>query len=445
MCDIVVALPDSTSQRRVVFGKNSDRPAGECQVWFDSRDDANPSGRISCAFVEVPEAPVCLRTLGCRPYWSWGYETGANEAGVVGGNTAVYTRCFHLPENRRTLGLTGMELLRLGLQRGRTAAETVSVIATLLGEYGQWAPAIVGRNAPDGCYENAFLIADAREAWILETAGRRWAARRFTSGVHALSNQLTIRDTWTSASDDLAAHAVARGWWPRGGRALDFALAYSDHEHTARQVSHPRWRRSSQRLANDAPQIDVATVMAILRDHYEDTFLEGPTFDASLPDLLTVCMHDSPAGFTWGNTATSVIVEIDPDAPSTSPLWWCYQPPCTSVYVSTALDARLPEAVGRTGTAGLRAGSPVDVPPDGYRQESLWWRLFRVLNAVSLSPPSLRPFVRGLFDPIEKEYMNRVRSLTTAPDRTAALAALVNEQMREIDHAIARIERECER
>ncbi len=320
----------------------------------------------------------------------------------------------------------------------------MSSITTLLEAYGQWAPAIVGRNAPEGCYENAFVIADAREAWILETAGRRWATRRFTTGVHALSNQLTIRDTWTSASDDLAAYAVDQGWWPRKGRPLDFALAYSDHEHIARQVSHPRWRRASQRLANDAPRIDVASVMATLRDHYEDTFLEGPMFDASLPDLLTLCMHDSPAGFTWGNTATSVVVEIDPNFPSTSPLWWCYQPPCASIYVSTALDAGLPATVRATGTAGLRAGSPVDVPRDAFRAESLWWRLYRVLTAVALSPAERRAFVRSLFDPIERQYADRVRSLAPDAARPPALAELVREQVSEIDRAIARIEREWE-
>ena len=28
----------------------------------------------------------------------------------------------------------------------------------------------------------------------------------------------------------------------------------------------------------------------ILRDHYEDTFLEGPYFNPALPDFLTLCM-----------------------------------------------------------------------------------------------------------------------------------------------------------
>ncbi|MEJ2722917.1 MAG: C69 family dipeptidase, partial [bacterium] len=208
MCDILVALPGTTSHGRVIFGKNSDRPAGECQVLYDSGIEAPPTGGfIQGAFVRIPEAGAPLRTIGCRPFWCWGYETGMNAAGVVGGNTAVYTRSLWQPENRESFGLTGMELLRLGLERGATAGEAVVVITDHLERFGQWAPAVIGKGPPDGCYENAFLIADAHEAWILETTGRRWAARRFTQGTHALSNQLTIRNHWDRGSDDLSEYA----------------------------------------------------------------------------------------------------------------------------------------------------------------------------------------------------------------------------------------------
>ncbi len=410
MCDILVALPDTTASHRVLFGKNSDRPAGECQVWYDSAGEDRPAnGAIRCAFVEVPEVAGALRTRGCRPYWCWGYETGANEAGVVGGNTAIYTRALHLPENRRELGLTGMELLRLGLERGRSAAQAVTVITGLLSRYGQWAPAVRGKGVPEGCYENAFLIADPGEAWILETTGRRFAARRFTGGVHTLSNQLTIRDGWTSASDDLEEHAIAHGWWRRGDAPFDFALAYSDHEHYPRQVSHVRWRRSHQLLQERAGRIDATTMMEILRDHYDTTFLAGPMFSPYLPDLLTLCMHDSPAGFTWGNTATSVIVDIDSGAPPSSLCWSCYQPPCTSVYLPFALDTDLPPALTTPGTAGLRSEPPGSVAVDTFDEGSLWWRLYRLLGAVSRDP-ARRGGVRARFNAIEKRALEAVRS-----------------------------------
>jgi secernin len=441
----MVALPDATTQKCVVFGKNSDRPAGECQVLYDSASEDRPAGQtIHCAFVEVPDAPVPLRTIGCRPYWCWGYETGMNEAGVVGGNTAVYTRSFWQSENQRELGLTGMELLRLGLERGRTAEEVVSSVVTLLQQYGQWAPAVVGKNPPEACYENAFLLADKNEAWILETSGRRWAARRFTSGTHALSNQLTIRNRWTSGSVDLLQYAQKQGWWHIENGPLDFAQAYSDHEHYARQVSHIRWSRSCQLLSETAGRIDAAVMMNHLRDHYEGTFLHGPQFSEFLPDFLTLCMHDSPAAFTWGNTATSVVVEIDPESPTSSPYWCCYQPPCSGVYIACTMEGGIPEAVSLPGTAGLLSQSPVEAPKDSFRNESLWWRMYRVVEAVSQSPVKRRERARSLFDPIEKRYLTRVPSpgSATAKEHSARMQHCIEEQMAAVDEALNQLERE---
>lgn len=56
-----------------------------------------------------------------RPAWLWGCEMGANEHGVVGGNEAVTTLlAAELGDEPRLLG---MDLLRLALERGRTARE----------------------------------------------------------------------------------------------------------------------------------------------------------------------------------------------------------------------------------------------------------------------------------------------------------------------------------
>lgn len=71
----------------------------------------------------------------------------------------------------------------------------------------------------------------------------------------------------------------------------------------------------------------------ILRDHYEDTFLEGPYFNPALPDFLTLCMHSSPACFTWGNTASSAIFVLPQSEDHLPMLWWNPVTPCTGLYV----------------------------------------------------------------------------------------------------------------
>ena len=62
-----------------------------------------------------------------------------------------------------------MDLVRLVLERARTSREAVDVCSNLLEEFGQG-----GGCAEDDrswCYENGFLFADNKEAWVFETSG----------------------------------------------------------------------------------------------------------------------------------------------------------------------------------------------------------------------------------------------------------------------------------
>lgn len=74
---------------------------------------------------------------------------------------------------------------RLALERSSTAQEAVHVIAGLLDRYGQGGSC---REDPvPFCYHNTFLLADRTEAWVLETAGRLWAAQRIQGRSQAWS------------------------------------------------------------------------------------------------------------------------------------------------------------------------------------------------------------------------------------------------------------------
>jgi hypothetical protein len=67
---------------------------------------------------------------------------------------------------------------RLGLERSQTAEHALEVITELLEQYGQGGPC--SDIIPDFTYHNSFLIADPKEAWVLETAGKVWAAEKIT-------------------------------------------------------------------------------------------------------------------------------------------------------------------------------------------------------------------------------------------------------------------------
>ena len=110
----------------------------------------------------------------------WGAEMGCNEHGVCIGNEALFSR----QPPSKTPGLTGMDIVRLALERASSAEMAVNLIGNLLETYGQG-----GRHAAPGCnpafYHNAFLVVDSSStAWHVESVGRAWIARRVTSGPH---------------------------------------------------------------------------------------------------------------------------------------------------------------------------------------------------------------------------------------------------------------------
>ena len=70
---------------------------------------------------------------------------------------------------------------RLGLERGGSAREALEVITALLEQHGQGGSC---KEEPiPFVYHNTFLLADRHEAWVLETAGRYWAAQRIRGEV----------------------------------------------------------------------------------------------------------------------------------------------------------------------------------------------------------------------------------------------------------------------
>src|SRR5207249_8975944 len=57
-----------------------------------------------------------------------------------------------------------------------------------------------------------YILADPHEAWVLETAGRYWAAKRIKNGVYSISNIYSIERDWDEAHPKLVEHAIQMGW-----------------------------------------------------------------------------------------------------------------------------------------------------------------------------------------------------------------------------------------
>ena len=322
MCDTVVTLSDEG----FLFAKNSDRDPNEAQVleWAAAVDHPDGTG-LRCTWVDIPQAPHTHAVLLSRPFWMWGAEMGANEHGVVIGNEAVFTT-----EPLRSTGLTGMDLVRLGLERASSAHEAVGVMTDLLTAHGQGGGC--GHEHRRFSYHSSFLVADRADAWVLETAGQRWATEQVTEGARSISNGLTI---------------------------AGFADELSDHVRTHVSACRVRQPRTQERAARAAGPGDL---MPVLRDHLADE----PRYSPLNGGMGAPCMH---AGGLVANAQTTGSWVADlPDGRH-----WVTgtAAPCTSLFKPVRVD------------------DPVDrgpEPTDEFDASSLWWR-HEVLHRAAVRDP----------------------------------------------------------
>lgn len=428
MCDTFTILANQSAVGAAVLAKNSDRPSFDSQpLACHRRKRFVAQEKLKLAYVTIDQALERFGTIGSSPYWCWGYETGINEFGVAIGNEAIYTK--DLAENADKekqgisvpKGLLGMELLRLGLERGKTARAALGVITDLIEKYGQWGSGVPMKDTMEGSYNNAFVIADGREAYVLETAGKRWAVKRVDNGYAAISNELSIRSDYTDRSSDLIEYAIGKDWWPVEKRErFDFAAAYIERK-KPRQVSHIRVQRMKQLLRDGIireGKVSLEWMKRILRDHYEDSFLEGAFFNPADPDFLTLCMHESMASFTWGNTASSSLCVLPRSKEHIPVMWWAAGVPCCSVYIPVFPEAgRLPECLERAGTYGKTLCAPSEVRfEDTYREGSFWWEMRSLLDLVNGDKVGTcyhqrHHTVRRIFDKLENRWTEEIRTV----------------------------------
>lgn len=390
MCDTMAARGVATATGFTLFAKNSDRERNEAQ--FLELVPAREFGRgavVRCTYVAVPQVARTHAVLLSRPFWIWGAEMGANEHGVVIGNEAVHPR--QVPQRRASL--IGMDLLRLGLERGATAAEAVSAITGLLERFGQGGSC--GHMARR-YYDNSFIIADAREVYVLETIGRRWAVER-AGTTRAISNTYTIGTGITAGSADLEAFARAQGWW-RGNGAFDFAAAVTNPDNPGLSGALGRCARASGLLAGQAGRIDAAAMMANLRDHGAAAEGRGD-FHPQQIEGVTICMHAGD-GTRRGQSVAGLVSDIR----AGGAVHWVTgtSAPCTSVFKPVFIDAGLPDQGARPG--------------DRSDPATLWWRHERLHRAmVQGDYAGAMAWFRPERDALEAEFRARVEAVLELP------------------------------
>ncbi|GGJ37914.1 peptidase C69 family protein [Neoroseomonas lacus] len=351
MCDTMVALPSATATGAVLFAKNSDRERNEAQ-FLEQRPAARhaPGSLVRCSYIDIPQSAETQAVLLSRPFWCWGAEIGANAAGVVAGNEAVFSRL--LPPAHEP-ALVGMDLVRLALERATTAEAAVGVIIDLLERHGQGGDC---GHLNEHFYDNAYLVADAREAFVLETVGRFWVAERVTRS-RAISNALSIgRGAIWRASPGLIADAKARGFC-EGAADFDFAAAHLDLERDAQSQGRARCTRAAELLARQDGALTPASMMAMLRDHGAAAE-DDDTWHPARATGRTICMH--AAGHDRrGQSTASMVSELHADG---RVLHWVTgtAAPCLSIFKPVLMEAGLPPQGPR--------------PADRWDATTRWWQ-----------------------------------------------------------------------
>jgi len=268
MCDTFIALGNSTEDGSVIFGKNSDRPFfSEVQLITYSPKTKYPKGeQVKCTYITIPQVSETAAILLSQPWWMWGAEMGANEYGVVIGNEAVYTH-----EPLRKVGLLGMDLLRLALERGKTAKDAIDVITSLLEKYGQGGACAY--DDPSWLYHNSFLIADPNEAYILETADKWWIVEK-VKNVRSISNGISIRDKGDFRKKGIIDYAIERKYCKHEDD-FDFAVTFSGSPISTIPSPYSRGGKSSILLKKNLGKITPKLMMEFLREHEAGICMHG--------------------------------------------------------------------------------------------------------------------------------------------------------------------------
>lgn len=386
-CDTMVALGNTTVSGQTIFAKNSDRPADECQpLILRARQDHAPGAMTACQFVTIPQVSTTYRHIGSRPYWCWGYEHGVNEHQVAIGNEALQAK---LPE-ASTAKLVGMELLRLGLERSRTAAEAVEIMTALISSYGQGKFA---NTAGVRTYDNGYIVADPREAYVIETAGHEWAVKR-VDGALGISNVYSVATDWERLSPGAETQAIDQGWWQADAGRFNFAEAYTASSRSEGSGAMRR-ARSCAVLNLRAGTIDARTMMAILGDH-SDGVSPQEDWQRAVRSSIGICRHPEADG-SGGCTAASLVAELC-DNGERLPIYWCsLYSPCLSLFLPIFSEGALPSVL----TVG--DATPSDASP--------WWLFHRLNQLVLNGAPDAAAQVRSRWQPLQEELFTSAHRL----------------------------------
>lgn len=374
MCDTIVAQPSATADGAMLLAKNADTEVNEAQqiLRLDACD--HPVGSVvRVTHLVIPQVRHTHEVLLDRSFWAWGGEIGCNEHGVAIGNEAAFSN----QEPDRD-GVVALDLLRLALERAADAAEAVRVIGEQIERYGQGGNVQMMGNFQ---FDSGLLVADRQHAYVVNCAGRHWAARH-AHPTEAISNRYQITDDWEISS------------LPQAPEKTDFRSHFADPSREHEVAAEEREGCASALLANKHGRITIHDMAGALRDLGDDA-----SYDVTRDERpVHVCMHAGPYPARFWNATGAMISEVHPD----SEIVWMTATLATDLSIFKPLFFGIP-----LPQAGFL---PLGTDTDG----TLWWRHERLHRRAMARYRAVKPDIRAEFDALEREFHRESAAVRTA-------------------------------
>ena len=365
MCDTLAALPNATRHGNVLFAKSADCEVNEANALVRVPARRHVVGEsVRLTHLVIPQAPQTHEVLLTKAFWTYGCEIGINEFGLAMGEEAVFTREM---AQETVDGIIGPDLMRIGLERARDCREAIMVMTALLEQYGQGGSAELKGNSH---FDSSYLMADTREAYILETAGRKWAVRQIES-IGSISNLLGIHRDWQCCSEsDIPG-------------SLDWAAAFALPEVPPQLGSPVRQQVTYSALDQARGSITVRTLFDLMRHH-------NAGYDpAREPVHCNICIHAGPQDTRWWQADGAMVTDVD----ESGVMAWATGTSgnCLSIFKPVFLGMDLPDL------------GPL--PTETFNPAALWWKHELLHRRAMADFENLMPEIRQDFDALENAFL----------------------------------------
>jgi hypothetical protein len=322
----------------------------------------------------IPQAEETYEILLTKAFWTYGCEIGVNEHGLSMGEEAVFTTEM---VNEERDGIIGPDLMRIGLERARNCQEAIEVMTRLLEGYGQGGSAELKGNSH---FDSSYILADPGEAYILETAGRKWAARK-VEAIASISNMLGIGADWQSCS---AGDGAAQR-----GEKMDWAQTFALPEVPPTLGSPVRQAITYNSLAASLGDITPKKIFEIMRHH-------GEGYHPAKAAVHTgICVHAGPQKDRWWQADGVMVTDVG----SGGVMAWVTgtSGTCVSIFKPVFLGMDLPD-IG-------------PFPSEHFDPRCLWWKHELLHRRAMADFDGLVPEIRDDFDALEDEFLAQAPSV----------------------------------